>query len=248
MTDAVALYLRVSTPDQDLAGQERELRSYAESRGWTIAEVYSEKASARGEVARAEYLRLLRDAAAPDREWKRVVVWALDRWSRDPSFVQAVGSIEELERRGIRFHSLREPTLDSGEDGTPSLGRDVLRAILPAIAAFESRRRSERTRLALGEIRAGRRRTRTGNPPGRPQLWSAELWTRITKLRSEVDPATGRQLRWAEVAQRVHIPAGTLRKWHSALRRQTPRAIKRPDGFGALSSVPSAGTPLPGRD
>jgi len=46
----VALYLRVSTEDQDLAGQERDLRTEAERRGWTVAAAYSEKVSGTGKV------------------------------------------------------------------------------------------------------------------------------------------------------------------------------------------------------
>ena len=38
-----ALYLRVSSEEQDLTGQERDLRAEAARRGWAVVAVYAEK-------------------------------------------------------------------------------------------------------------------------------------------------------------------------------------------------------------
>ena len=227
----VALYLRVSTEDQDLAGQERELRAYAESRGWSVTAVFAEKASASGRIEREAWEELQREACFPTtRRFDRVLVWALDRWSREPSFVRAVGSIERLEILGIRWHSLKEPQLDSGEDASPNLARDLLRGILPTIAAFESRRRSERTRLAMQQIKSGRRRTRTGRPPGRPRKVQPQHERRILELRDTLKP-NGQRRKWSEIALSVQLPAGTCRKVYAALRSKKPRVEKGQDGF-----------------
>lgn len=205
MIDGVALYLRVSTEDQDLAGQERDLRNEADRRGWTVVAVYSEKVSGTGKVERKEYERLLADARRPKRTWEHLLVWSLDRWSREERFTRAVATIEELEAAGIRFHSLREPMLDSPDDGSPNMGRDLLRAILPVIAAFETRRRSERVRVAMREIKEGRRRTRSGRPPGRPR--------RVTEVLAEKAETLRQQgLAWSAVAQHVGLPAETCRR------------------------------------
>jgi DNA invertase Pin-like site-specific DNA recombinase len=213
MSDEVALYLRVSTADQDLAGQERDLRLYAASRGWKIGCVFSEKTSAAGKVEREAWQQLREEACLPmTRRFEHVLVWALDRWSREPSFVRAVGSIEDLELLGIRFHSFREPTLDSGDDDSPNLARDLLRGILPTIAAFEARRRSERTRVAMREIREGRRATRSGRPVGRPRRVTPALAQKALELHEQ-----GRT--WKEVAQRVGLPCGTARNAASSLKR-----------------------------
>lgn len=207
--NTVALYLRVSTEDQDLAGQERELRSYASSRGWEISRVYAEKSSATGRIERAAWERLRKDACLPgSRGFEHVLVWSLDRWSRDGSFVKAVGSIEDLEVLGIRFHSLKEPALDSGDDDAPNLARDLLRGILPTIAKFEALRIRERTRVAMREIKEGRRRTRSGRRVGRPRRVTPELLQEIIRLRES-------GMRWAEVALRLHVPAASARKWYS---------------------------------
>ena len=90
------------------------------------------------------------------------------------------------------------------------MGRDLLRAILPVIASFESRRKSERVRVAMREIKEGRRRTRSGRPPGRPRRVTPEIAARVRELR-------GRGLPWKVVAQHVGLPSGTCRKVGSPL-------------------------------
>lgn len=230
MSGTVALYLRVSTEDQDLAGQERDLRSYAAARGWPIGAVFAEKTSATGKVARAAWDELQKEAVLPGtRRFERVLVWALDRWSREPSFVKAVGSIENLELLGVRFHSYREPSLDSGDNDAPSMERNLLRAILPTIASFEARRRSDRTRLAMRELKEGRRQTRSGRPVGRPRKVSPELAERALALHE-----AGKT--WREVSQHVGLKPGTARG--AAL--SAKRARRPADNPPVPERVPSA--------
>jgi DNA invertase Pin-like site-specific DNA recombinase len=219
-----ALYVRVSSEEQDLAGQERDLRTYAQSRGWDVVKVYQEKVSARGLALRDEYERVLKDARAPDRGWDRLLVWSLDRWSREEKFTRAIATIEEIEAQGVRFHSFREPMIDSSEDGTSSMGRDLLRAILPVIATFESRRKAERVRVAMREIKEGRRKTRSGRPLGRPVRATPEKVTAILRFREQGLP-------WKVIAGRVGLPAGTCSAvgWKARQRAlTTPRSIKGP--------------------
>lgn len=226
MIETAALYVRVSTLEQDLEGQERELLDYARSRGWLVGPIYREKVSATGRVHREEFDRLNSDAAWPDRAWTRVLVWSLDRWSRDASFVRTVSSIERLEALGIRFHSLRDPSLDTDAD---PLTRQILRGLLPTLASFEAQRRSERTRIAMQELKSGRRRTRTGRPVGRPRRLTPELEARIRELRW---PLVGKPRQWKEIARVVHLPAGTCSKVPRAPPSGTPRSEKGPVRFG----------------
>jgi DNA invertase Pin-like site-specific DNA recombinase len=205
-----AVYVRVSTQEQDLVGQERELRDYAEARHWTVGGRYAEKVTGTGKIERKAYDCLLRDAR--ERQFDHLVVWALDRFSREETFTRATQAILDLEQLGIRFHSLKEPMLDTPEDGKPNLGRDVLLALLPVISSFESKRRSERVRLAMAELKAGRRRTRSGRPVGRPRRVTPEKHAEILRLR-----ALG--LKWSVVAQRVGLPRGTCAATASFARR-----------------------------
>ena len=208
----VALYLRVSTEDQDLAGQERDLRTEAERRGWSVCATWAEKVSGTGKVERKEYRAtpIGRPQAGPILEPPPRLV--SDRWSREERFSRAVATIEELESLGVRFHSLREPMLDSSEDGIPNMGRDLLRAILPVIAAFESRRKSERVRVAMREIKEGRRKTRSGRPPGRPRRVTPEKREAILRLKAQ-------GLTYRVIAQRVGLPRGTCANVVSRARR-----------------------------
>ena len=210
--DRVALYLRVSTEDQDLAGQRRELETEAARRGWTVAADYEEKVSGTGKVERKEYDRLLKDARAPGRLWTHLLVWSLDRFSREATFTKATQAVLDLEAVGVRFHSLKEGTLDTPDDGKPNLGRDVLLALLPVIAAFESKRRSERVRVAMQEIKSGRRRTRSGRPPGRPVRATPEKIVAILRWKAQ-------GLTWRAIAQKVGLPRGTCANVASKVRR-----------------------------
>ena len=207
-----ALYVRVSTEEQDLAGQERELRAECARRGWEVVAVYSEKVSGTGKVERKEYDRLLRDARSPDRPFDHVLVWALDRFSREETFTKATQTILDLEKLGVQFHSLKEPMLDTPEDGKPNLGRDVLLVLLPVIASFESRRKSERVRLALREIKEKRRKTRSGRPPGRPVRATPEKVAKIMRLSALGTP-------YRVMAQLVGLPRGTCANVVSRVRR-----------------------------
>jgi len=230
----VALYMRVSTEDQDLAGQERELRTEAARRGWIATAAYAEKVSGTGKVERTEYARLLFDARKPGRPWTQLLVWSLDRFSREATFTKATQAVLDLERAGVRFHSLKEPTLDTPDDGRPNLGRDVLLALLPVIAAFESKRRSERVRLAMAELKAGRRQTRSGRPPGRPVRVTPEKRAAILRWKAE-------GLTWRAVAQEVGIPRGTCANVASKARRVALPNSAVPKG----SPGPPEGAPIP---
>ena len=199
-----ALYLRVSTEDQDLKGQERDLRAFVASQGWNVVAVYTEKVSGTGKVEREEYDRLLRDAARPDRGWDTILVWSLDRFSREERFDRAVGAVLDMEKCGVRFASLKEPYLSTpaASDATSTFARNLLLGVITSVAAFESRRKSERVRVAMREIKEGRRRTRSGLPPGRPRRVTPEKAAKVLELRRL-------GLKWKEVATRVGLPAGT---------------------------------------
>jgi DNA invertase Pin-like site-specific DNA recombinase len=214
-----ALYLRVSTEDQDLAGQERDLLAEAERRGWEVVVIYDEKVSGTGRVERTQYDQLLRDVARPDRGWTILLVWALDRWSREERFDRAVGAILDLEKAGLSFQSLKEPYLSTppADDANATFARNLLLGVTTSVAAFESRRKSERVRVAMREIREGRRPTRSGRPPGRPRRVTPEKVGRIMELRRQ-------GLKWREVAGRVGLPAGTCASVWSKARSSTPGA------------------------
>jgi DNA invertase Pin-like site-specific DNA recombinase len=243
MTGA-AIYARCSTDRQDLEGQVRELEAEAARIGLPVVSRYLEKVSATGRVDRAEYDRLLRDASAPDRPWDSLLVWALDRFSRSEKFTEATAAILDLERLGVRFRSLKEPTLDTPDDGTPNLGRDVLLALLPVISSFESKRRGERVRVAMAEIRSGRRQARGKLGPA--------FKVDLAAIR-KAEALRGRGEPWAVIAHRLGIKTETirsavfkqkhgLRAFPEALVPKGPaqEAVRRPGPSGAEARTGNA--------
>ena len=77
-----ALYLRVSTTDQDTERQERELRQGAAGRGWKVVEVYTDHgvSGAKGRDKRPAINRLHKDATRHC--FDIVMAWSVDRLGR----------------------------------------------------------------------------------------------------------------------------------------------------------------------
>lgn len=74
-----AVYMRVSTADQKLDSQEKELHRYCQMRGWKKTTVYSDKMSGAA-TTRPALERLLQDMRAGKIE--RLVCYKLDRVGR----------------------------------------------------------------------------------------------------------------------------------------------------------------------
>ena len=106
------LYMRVSDPDQNLARQEKELRSYAKKTGAKTIQVISEKISG---VIPIEERKLLQVLSMPDIE--RLVVEDVDRLGRDAAEVLTM--VKELTARQITLTVTRygiDTILPNGEE------------------------------------------------------------------------------------------------------------------------------------
>jgi DNA invertase Pin-like site-specific DNA recombinase len=149
-----ALYLRVSTVDQNPETQGIELRHFAKQRGYEIVQEYVDHGVSGTKVRRPALDQLLKDANR--RKFDAVLVWSSDRLARSTKhFLQALDELNEL---GIQFLSQRE-AIDT--DGP--LGRAII-VIISAIAELE---RS----LIVERVRAGMRRAKLeGRRIGRTPL------------------------------------------------------------------------------
>ncbi|MBW4502010.1 MAG: recombinase family protein [Scytonema hyalinum WJT4-NPBG1] len=79
-TFSVALYLRVSTADQDTDNQLLELKGFCTRQGWQIYKVYLDAESGKkGRRERSGFAKLFEDAAK--RRFDVVVFWSLDRFT-----------------------------------------------------------------------------------------------------------------------------------------------------------------------
>ena len=150
----VALYARVSTSDkdQDPETQLMALRDFCLANGWEVVGEYVDKASARDLAHRAEWRRLLDDAAK--RRFKAVVVFKLDRAFR--SVKDMHDTLAAWELLGIEFSSLREQF-----ETSTAVGRLLLN-LLAAVAEFELE--MIRERVKAGMDRARRQGKRIGRP------------------------------------------------------------------------------------
>ena len=98
-----ALYVRVSTLDQNLDNQLDDLRKYVAQRGWGAPVEYADRASG-AKDSRPALDALLK--AARRREFDVVVVWRLDRLGR--SLKHLLDVLHELTALGVAFVSLNE--------------------------------------------------------------------------------------------------------------------------------------------
>jgi DNA invertase Pin-like site-specific DNA recombinase len=122
-----ALYLRVSTLEQNSETQGIELRQFARQRGYEVVQEYVDHGVSGTKVRRPALDQLLKDAHR--RKFNAVLVWSCDRLARSTKhFLEVLDGLNEL---GIQFHSQRE-AIDT--DGP--LGRAIV-VIISAIAELE---------------------------------------------------------------------------------------------------------------
>ena len=150
------LYLRVSTEEQTVQNQLPELEAFAKSRGWEIVEIYQEEASAWRNGHQRELSRLLNDLRSGKRRYDHILVWALDRLSRQGP-LHILTLLDTFKQLGAPLISVKEPWSD-----TPF--SDAMFSLVAWVARYESERRSERTKAGLSRARA--QGVRLGRPPG----------------------------------------------------------------------------------
>jgi len=133
--------------------QTRELREYADRRGWTVAGEYVDEGFSGAKDRRPELDRLMQDAHK--RRFDVVAVWKFDRFARSVSHL--LRALDTFRILGIEFVSLSE-SLDTA---TPA-GRMVF-TVLGAVAELERSLIAERVRAGLRNARA--KGKRLGRPP-----------------------------------------------------------------------------------
>lgn len=180
----VALYVRVSTGEQNADLQVNDLIEYAAFRKWEIVETYPDKMSG-AKDKRPALDRLMADAKRG--KFDVVAVWRFDRFARSTSHL--LRALEDFAALGIDFVSLKE----SIDTSTPT-GKMIF-TVLAAIAELE--RSTIRERVIAGQRAAKRRGVRFGRP-------SAVVDTNhALKLRKQ-------GLSWRDISAEVGVPKDTL--------------------------------------
>jgi DNA invertase Pin-like site-specific DNA recombinase len=130
---------------QDTENQLRELRTYCRKNGWRIAGEYIDHSSGKRSDNRARFQQMMKDAS--QRKFDVVVVWALDRLSRE-GVHQTFEHIKTLKTYGCEFESFQEQHFR-----TTGPAGELMIAIAAWIAEQERIRISERTLAGLAEAR-----------------------------------------------------------------------------------------------
>jgi putative DNA-invertase from lambdoid prophage Rac len=155
-----AVYLRVSTEEQNTENQLPSIEAYAKWKGIEIKEIYSENESAWRQGHQHELARFLNDIRLGRRKYDLLIIWALDRLSRQGTgaLIQLVNSIELCKCHVV---SIQESWTQ--DDAGPM--KELMVGIYGCFAKIESVRRSERTKA--GQARVRKEGKHIGRPKGK---------------------------------------------------------------------------------
>ncbi len=160
-TKRAAIYVRVSTNQQETEMQKAELKEYCDNRGWSHT-LYPDEGKSGARIDRPELNRMLADMRK--RKIDVIVIWAFDRLAR--SLKQLLNIAEECQSMGVDLVSLKQNV-----DTTLPAGRLTFQ-ILGAVAEFEREMLRERVRAGMAQAkRAGKKVGR----PARRQFLSADI-------------------------------------------------------------------------
>lgn len=149
----VCLYARVSLDEsdkdsrqfQDPENQLVQLRDLCKAMNWEIYKEYIDKMSG-ANPARPAFREMLNDAML--RKFSGIVVWKLDRFSRE-GIINTMSYIKQLKDRGCWLKSMTESWLDTSQEGIT----DMILAIMSWAAAEERKKISERTKAGITRLR-----------------------------------------------------------------------------------------------
>jgi DNA invertase Pin-like site-specific DNA recombinase len=209
MAIRVAIYARVSTDDkgQDPENQLRQLREWCERMCYRIVREYVEHEGGGKSVEHRKQLGAM-FAAAARRDFDLLLVWSLDRFSRE-GMVATVSHLQRLSSHGVAFRSFTEEHLSTENE----LVRNVLLAVLASLAKLEREKISQRTKAGLERARA------RGKVLGRPRFSDGDR----EKLRMALDSGES----WHVVSKKTRIPYATVKKHARAMGYEPRRQLDR---------------------
>jgi DNA invertase Pin-like site-specific DNA recombinase len=178
-----AIYCRVSTHDQSPESQLRDLRAYAQSRGFAVTE-YTDAGFSGAAQSRPSLDRLMDDARK--RKLDIVLCWRFDRFARSTKHL--LNALEEFRSLGIQFISFQENI-----DTSSPLGQAIF-TIVSAVAQLERDLIRERVRAGLRNAKA------KGRTLGRP---------RVAVDCAQVDALRLQGFGWKKIAKTLGVGVGT---------------------------------------
>lgn len=204
----VAIYARVSTEDQTLAQQIKEVKDGLQNLNYKLVATFKDKQTGTGKKKRKEFEKMM--LAASKAEFDLIAFRDLYRFSRE-GIQNTLGYLNKLESWGVKIKSIREPYLDTSNE----LMKSIMIAALSYFAAYEAQRNSDNTKAALAH------KKRQGVKLGRPSkyLEHKQSIIHLTELgHSEID-----------IAKKLKISRTTLRTFKKKIEQETdtssPRAL-----------------------
>jgi DNA invertase Pin-like site-specific DNA recombinase len=190
MSKRVALFLRVSTTEQTVENQQRELEAVAARHGWNVVAVFADVgvSGSKGRDKRPAYDRLCRGVAR--REFDQVAAWSVDRLGR--SLQDLIAFLAELHAKGVDLY-LHQQGIDTG---TPA-GKAMFQ-MMGVFAEFERAMIVERVKAGLSRARSQGKRL--GRRPT-----SADV---VERVRARLATGTG----ILKVARELHVGVGTVHR------------------------------------
>lgn len=187
----VAFYLRVSTDDQTIENQRRDLDEVAKRLGWDVVAVFADEgvSGTKGRDERPQFDELMKGVARKD--FEMIAAWSVCRIGR--SLVDLVTVLSDVRDKGIDLYFHKQ-----GLETTTSAGR-MMYQLLGIFSEYE--REIIRSRVISG---IERKRAENGGQWGRPTIgnWKTNRIKKQLKL--------GKGIR--EVARMVSVSPGTVSK------------------------------------
>jgi DNA invertase Pin-like site-specific DNA recombinase len=198
------IYARVSTKDkgQDTENQLTQLRRYAEAQNWEVVEYIDHETGKHAN--RAAVQKLFEDASR--RKINMVLVWALDRFTRE-GVAETFLHIKRLLEYGAQFDSLTEPHFR-----TTGMAGELMIAIAAWIAKQERARISERTKAGLATARA------KGKQLGR--RWKVFPRDKAIQMRKD-------GISWRAIARELGVGQSTIRSALNSVHQTPSKASKK---------------------
>ena len=137
-----ARYSSSNQTEQSIEGQLRVCHQFAETEGILILDTYIDRAMTGTNDNRADFQRMIKDSAK--REWDYVIVYKLDRFSRD-KYATAVYK-KALKDNGVKLLSATERIPDTPEG-------IIVESLIEGMGQFYSEELSQKVRRGMNESR-----------------------------------------------------------------------------------------------
>lgn len=137
-----ARYSSSSQTEQSIEGQLRVCNQYAQAQGILVLDTYIDRAMTGTNDNRADFQRMIKDSGK--REWDHVIVYKLDRFSRD-KYATAVYK-KALKDNGVTILSATECIPDTPEG-------IIVESLLEGMGQFYSAELSQKVRRGMNESR-----------------------------------------------------------------------------------------------